>query len=177
MNREQKQATIESIADQLSAAGAVIAVDHSGLDVAATEALRRKLREGEARLRVVKNTLTERAADQAGVAELKEVLQGPTALAFAFGDPVAAAKAIAEQQKATGKLPFKGGVLGGRLLRPEELDRLAKLPGREVLYGQLVGIVAHPLSGLARTLNGLLSGLAVALNQVKEQKAAAGGGG
>jgi len=177
VNREQKAATIEAIADQLSKAEAVIAVDHSGLDVAATEKLRRKLREGEARLRVVKNTLTERAADQAGVGELKEVLKGPTALAFAFGDPVAAAKAIAAQRRETEKPTFKGGLLAGRLIGPEELERLAKLPSRDVLYGQLVGIVAHPLSGLARTLNGLLGGLAVALGQLREQKEAAAGQG
>ena len=175
MNKAQKAEAVQSIVEQLRAAEAVIAVDHSGLNVAATEELRRKLREGNARLRVVKNTLTERAAEQAGMAALKEVLSGPTALAIAFEDPVAAAKAIAEQQRATEKVPFKGGVVNGRAVSVEELKQLARLPGREVLYGQLAGMVAHPLTGLARTLNGLLGGLAVALGQLRDQRSAAEG--
>ena len=86
------------------------------------------------------------------------------------GDAALAAKMIAEQARATQLLPFKGGVMGAHELAPEELTALSRLPAREVLYGQLVGVVASPVSGLVRTLNALISGLAVALGQVHEQK-------
>jgi large subunit ribosomal protein L10 len=177
MNREQKAATIDALAEQLASAQAVIAVDYRGIDVATTVELRGKLRECQTTFRVVKNSLTERAAAQAQIDGLNAVLAGPTALAFVEGDPALAAKAIAERARATQLLPFKGGLLSGRMLSAEELQSLSRLPAREVLYGRLVGVVASPLNGLARTLNALIGGLAIALGQVHEQRAAGGAGG
>ena len=174
MNREQKAATIDALAEQLTSAQAVIALDFRGLDVAGTAELRAKLRECETTLRVVKNSLAERAAAQAQIEGLGEVLAGPTALAFVTGDPATAAKAIAERARATQLLPFKGGLLSGQALSAEQLQALSRLPAREVLYGQLVGVVASPLNGLARSLSSLIGGLAVALSQVREQRAAGG---
>lgn len=174
MNREQKAATIDALAEQLSSAQAVIALDYRGLDVAGTAELRAKLRECETTLRVVKNSLTERAAAQAQIEGLGGVLAGPTALAFVNGDPALAAKAIAERARATQLLPFKGGLLAGRTLSPEQLQALSRLPARDVIYGQLVGVVASPINGLARTLGALIGGLAVALSQVREQRAGEG---
>jgi large subunit ribosomal protein L10 len=174
MNREQKADTIDALAEQLASAQAVIAVDYRGIDVASTVELRSRLRECETTFRVVKNSLTERAAAQVQVEGLNAVLAGPTALAFVKGDPALAARAIAERARATQLLPFKGGLLSGRVLTAEELQTLSRLPAREVLYGQLVGVVASPLNGLARTLNALIGGLAVALSQVHEQRAAEG---
>ncbi|HLI31832.1 MAG TPA: 50S ribosomal protein L10 [Solirubrobacteraceae bacterium] len=174
MNREQKAATIDALAEQLASAQAVIALDFRGLDVAGTAELRARLRECETTLRVVKNSLAERAAAQAQIEGLGEVLAGPTALAFVTGDPATAAKAIAERARATQLLPFKGGLLSGQALSAEQLQALSRLPAREVLYGQLVGVVASPLNGLARTLSSLIGGLAVALSQVRDQRAAGG---
>ena len=131
--------------------------------------LRAQLREADTRFTVVKNTLTERAADQAGAEALKALLVGPTALAFVRGDAAAAAKAIADYARRTDLLPFKGGLMRGEGLDPEQIRAIARLPSREVLYAQLVGVVAHPISGLARTLNALISGLAIALGQIQEK--------
>ncbi|MHB8492519.1 MAG: 50S ribosomal protein L10 [Solirubrobacteraceae bacterium] len=171
MNREQKAATIDALASELKDADAVFAVDYRGLTVGDAAKLRTKLRAADATFRIVKNSLTERAADQAGVGALKELLQGPTALAFVHGDPALTAKAIADIARAIQLLPFKGGVMGAESLAPEQLTALSRLPSREVLYGQLVGVIASPVSGLVRTLNALISGLAVALGQVQEQRA------
>jgi large subunit ribosomal protein L10 len=170
MNREQKAATIDALASELQAAEAIIAVDYRGLSVSAAAELRTKLRQADASFRVVKNSLTERAASQAGVEGLTHLLEGPTALTFVHGDAALAAKTIAEQARATQLLPFKGGVMGVHELAPEQLTALSRLPTREVLYGQLVGVVASPVNGLVRTLNALISGLAVALGQVHQQK-------
>jgi large subunit ribosomal protein L10 len=170
MNREQKTATIEALVAQIEQADAVFAVDYRGISVSQAAELRAKLREADATFRVVKNSLTERAADQAGVQTLKPLLEGPTALTFVRGDTALAAKAIADYARATQLLPFKGGLLDGSEIDADQIRAISRLPAREVLYGQLVGIVASPVSGLVRTLSALVSGLAVALGQVREQK-------
>ena len=172
MNREQKAAVIEEITAQITEAEAVYAVDYRGITVMQAAELRGKLREADATLRVVKNTLTIRAADGAGVESLKPMLEGPTALTFARGDAAAAAKAVFDYARATGLLPFKGGVLNGEALAPEQVQSIARLPTRDVLNAQFVNIVASPLTGLVTSLSNLISGLARQLSQVAEQKAA-----
>lgn len=175
MNREQKAAVIEEIASQLSAAQAVFAVDYRGLTVTQAAELRAKLRDANTAFRVVKNSLTERAADKAGAESLKSLLEGPTALALVEGDAALAAKALSDTARTLRLLEFKGGVMDGNTLSAEDVRAIARLPAREVLHGQLVGVVAAPLSGLARTLNALLAGVAVALQQVVDQGLVGGG--
>lgn len=169
MNREQKAAAIEEIATNIRESQAVFAVDYRGLTVPQIGELRTRLRAADARFSVVKNTLTERAADAAEAEALKELLEGPTALTFVRGDAAAAAKALRDYARETDLVPFKGGLMDGAALTPEDIGAIAKLPSREVLYQQLVGVVAHPISGLARTLNALIGGLAIALGQVQEK--------
>jgi large subunit ribosomal protein L10 len=169
MNREQKAAAIAEIAENIREAEAVFAVDYRGLSVPQANELRSRLRDAGARFTIVKNTLTERAADEAGAETLKELLEGPTALTFVRGDAAAAAKALRDYGRQTDLLPFKGGFMDGNALSAEDIVAIARLPSREVLYAQLVGIVAHPISGLARTLNQLIGGLAVALGQIQEK--------
>ncbi|MGA8364642.1 MAG: 50S ribosomal protein L10 [Solirubrobacteraceae bacterium] len=170
MNRDQKAAAIAEIAAHIDESQAVFAVDYKGISVPQAAELRAKLRESDATFKVVKNSLTERAADQAGAATLKELLQGPTALTFVRGDIATAAKALADYGRATQLLPFKGGLMDGAALDPDQIRSLSRLPSREALYGQLVGVVASPVSGLVRTLGALVGGLAVALGQVREKK-------
>jgi large subunit ribosomal protein L10 len=118
---------------------------------------------------VVKNSLTERATEQAGAEQLKPLLQGPTALALVDGDAALAAKALNDTARALRMLEFKGGIMNGTALSAEEIRSIARLPAREVLHAQLVGAVASPLAGLARTLNALIAGVAIQLQQVAEQ--------
>jgi large subunit ribosomal protein L10 len=169
MNRDEKAAVIDRIADEIKEADAVYAVDYRGLSVPQAAALRARLREADAVFRVVKNSLTERAADQAGAEALKAVLEGPTALTFVRGDAAVAAKALNDAARATQLLEFKGGLLNGDPLTADQVRSIARLPAREVLYGQLVGTIAAPVSGLVRTLNALIQGLAVQLGQIAEQ--------
>jgi large subunit ribosomal protein L10 len=170
MNRDQKAAAIAEIAANIDESQAVFAVDYRGISVPQVAELRSKLREADATFKVVKNSLTERAADQVGAETLKALLEGPTALTFVRGDIATAAKAVADYGRATQLLPFKGGLMDGAALDPEQIRSLSRLPSREVLYGQLVGVVASPISGLVRSLGGLLGGLAVALGQVHAKK-------
>jgi large subunit ribosomal protein L10 len=170
MNREQKAAAIAEIAAQIEDSQAIFAVDYRGISVPQIAELRGRLRESEAVFKVVKNSLTERAADSSGASELKAFLEGPTALTFVRGDAASAAKAIADYGRANQLLPFKGGLMEGATLDVEQIRALSRLPSREALYGQLVGVVASPVSGLVRTLAALLGGLAAALGQVREKK-------
>jgi large subunit ribosomal protein L10 len=169
LNRDQKAAVIEEVAGQIQEADAVFAVDYRGISVPQAAELRTKLRDADASFRVVKNTLTERAADQAGADGLKELLEGPTAMTFVRGDAAAAAKALRDFRRATQLLEFKGGWMNGAALSPEEIDSIAQLPSRDVLYGRLVGMVASPLTGLAAAMGGLIGGLARQLQAIADQ--------
>jgi large subunit ribosomal protein L10 len=173
MNRDQKAAVIDEIAAEITESHAIFAVDYRGITVAQASELRGRLREADATLRVVKNSLTERAADKAGTDLLKDLLSGPTALTFVRGDGALAAKSIADFARVTQLLAFKGGVMDGAVLSASEITAISRLPSREALYGQLVGLIASPLSGLVRTLNALIGGLAIGLGGVLEQKQAA----
>src|SRR5215213_312771 len=178
MNREQKAAAIEEVAGQIQESEAVFAVDYRGISVPQAAQLRTRLTEAGARFRVVKNTLTQRAADQAGAESLKEFLVGPTAFTFVIadeGDVALAAKALATFRRQHNVLAFKGGVMNGDPLTAEQLEELSRLPARDVLHGQLVGMIASPITGLVRTLNALIAGLAIQLQQIAEQGLVGGG--
>jgi large subunit ribosomal protein L10 len=169
MNRDEKSAAIEEIAAQIEGSEAIFAVDYRGISVSQAAELRAKLRESDASFRVVKNRLTKLAADKAGEARLPELLQGPTALTFVRGDTAGAAKAISTFNKEHDILAFKGGYMGELVLDADKFKSIARLPSREVLDGQLAGIVASPLTGLVRGLGSMISGLALQLGQIAEK--------
>ncbi len=177
MNRDQKAAAVEEVATQIQEAEAVFAVDYRGISVPQAAQLRTKLNEAGARFRIVKNTLTQLSADKAGAESLKELLEGPTAFTFvsAEGDVALAAKALAQFRRETELLEFKGGVMGGDVLTVEQITELSRLPALDVLHGQLVGLIASPITGLVRGLNALISGLAIQLQQIAEQGLVGGG--
>jgi large subunit ribosomal protein L10 len=169
VNRDQKAAVVEEIASQIRSADAVFAVDYRGITVAQAAELRARLRDSGTRFRVVKNSLSERAADEAGAAGLKELLTGPTALAFVSGDAAVAAKALNDAARALHTLEFKGGLMDSTALSAEDVRSIARLPAREVLHAQLVGTIAAPLTGLVRGLNALIAGLAIQLQAIADQ--------
>lgn len=169
MNRDQKAAVVEELAGQIQAADAVFAVDYRGISVQQAAELRARLRESGTRFRIVKNSLTERAADQAGADGLKTLLEGPTALAFVTGDAALAAKALNDAARTLHTLEFKGGLMDSNTLSAADVVAIARLPAREVLHAQLVGTIAAPITGLVRGLNALIAGLAIQLQQIAEQ--------
>src|ERR671922_1623724 len=115
MNKEQKAAVVDEVAGQIEGSEAVFAVDYRGISVPQAAELRTRLRDADASFRIVKNTLTLRAADKAGAEALKELLEGPTAMTFVRGDAAMAAKALADFRRASGGtlLQFKGGWMNG----------------------------------------------------------------
>ena len=175
MNKEEKAAAVEEIAQRLGEAEAIFAVDYRGISVTEAAELRSSLREADATFRVVKNRLAKRAAEQAGTNELQDLLDGPIALTFVKGDAVIAAKAIATFARQHDVLEYRGGIMDGEPLDPEKFGAIARLPGLDVLHGQLVGVTASPLTGLTRGLAAMISGLAVGLGQIAEKGLVGGG--
>lgn len=169
MNKDQKQAAVKEIGERLQESNAVFAVDYRGISVPQAAELRTRLREADASFNVIKNRLAKRIIGESGAGALDEHLTGPTALTYIKGDAVIAAKAIADFTKEHDKLAYKGGIMDGEPLDPEQFIVIARLPGVDVLRGQLVGLTAAPLTGLVRSLNGLIGGLATQLGKIAEQ--------
>lgn len=169
MDKERKTAVVEEITAQLSEAESIFAVDYRGIGVSEAAELRAKLAEADATFRVVKNRLAKRAAESAGTPELTDLLEGPTALTLIKGDPVVAAKAIADFAAEHDVPTYKGGIMDGAALDADQFKRIARLPGLVVLQGQLVATVASPITGMARGLNQLVAGLASQLGQISDQ--------
>jgi large subunit ribosomal protein L10 len=173
--KTDKERIVDELAAELGAADTLIVADYRGLTNKQLEALRDQLLPHGARFRIVKNTLTRRAAEQAGAEALLVMLEGPTAIAFieSSGDPAAVAKALAQTAKETNVLTLRGGILEGSALSSDDVDRLAKLPSAEVLQGQLVGAIVAPLTQLLalvsaplRDLHGLVQ---ARIDQLEEQ--------
>jgi large subunit ribosomal protein L10 len=149
LKSEKERIVAELVAD-LGAADKLIVADYRGLTNKQLEALRDQLLPLGARFRIVKNTLTRRAAEEAGAEALLAMLEGPTAIAFveSSGEPAAVAKALQATAKETNVLVLRGGILEGRQLSAEEVEELATLPPMDVLRGQLVGAIVGPLTQL-----------------------------
>jgi large subunit ribosomal protein L10 len=171
MNRDEKAAVIEEVADQIRSAEAIFAVDYRGLSVQDAANLRTRLVEAGATFRVVKNRLTILSADAAGAESLKELLEGPTAFTFVAegGDAALAAKALAQYRRETETLAFKGGQMGGEVLSIDQIESISRLPARDALNAQFVGMLASPLTTLVRGLAGMISGIASQLQQMADQ--------
>ena len=150
MDKNQKELAVAELTERLRTAQTLIVADYRGLTMTQVDALRGKLLGHGARFQVVKNTLTRRAAEAAGVDALLALLEGPTAIAFleADGDPVAVAKALGDAARETRVLAVRGGVLEGRAMSADEVDSLAKLPPEDILRGQVLGAIIAPLTAL-----------------------------
>lgn len=168
--REERVARAAALGQALRAAQGAVLTDYRGLTVADLTELRRQLRQGQVEFRVVKNTLARRATEELGLTGLHPFLEGPTAIAFARGDPLAPSRILSQATRALPQLKIKGGYLEGRIVSREEVFALAALPSRAVLLARLVGVLQAPLRRLAGGLAGNLRGLVVALDQVRAQR-------
>ena len=181
MPTQKKMELVEELKEKFTRCTIAIATDYTGLGGNTMMELRRKMREASVEYRVVKNTLAYLAADSAKTPQMKDIVQGPTALAFGYGDPVEVAKALAEYIRVNrSPLAIKGAVLDERTLTPAEVSRLTTLPPREVLVAQLlaqaqlsisslVTQLQAPLRGLLNVLNGPLTSFAILLQQRAQQ--------
>ena len=161
MQKEDKERVVAELTEKLRTAETLFVADYRGLTMPQIDSLRGKLIENGARLSVVKNTLTRRAAEAAGADALLALLEGPSAIAFieADGDMVAVAKALADSARETKVLEIRGGVMQGREISASDVAELAKLPPLDVLRGQVLGAIIAPLSSIAALLNAPLQNL------------------
>ncbi len=168
--RPEKVHQVEAFRSRLLDAAAAILTDYRGLNVGELSQLRARLREVGADLKVVKNTLFQRAADSLGREELAPFLQGPTAVVFAAADPVAPARVLVEFVRQMRKLEIKGGWVEGRVLTAEGIRRLADLPPRPQLLAAAAGSLRSPLAGLVGALAGLPRALLSAVEQIRRAR-------
>ena len=149
MLRKDKEQVVADLAARLRASETLILADYRGLSVSELDDVRTKILEHGARFTVVKNTLTKRAAEEAGLGTLTELLDGPTAIAFVGdGDMVGVAKALNETAKRTKILSIKGGILQGAPMEASQVVELAALPAADVLRGQVLGAIVGPLTAI-----------------------------
>jgi large subunit ribosomal protein L10 len=171
MPTDEKRQAVAVLAELLRSSAAVAVADYRGLKVSDMQSVRRTLRESGVELHIAKNRLIKIAADEADRAELKPMLEGPTALATIRGDEVALAKALQDAFRPYTRLvTIRGGLLGSTAVDGAGLTRLATLPGREALLGKLAGGIASPITGFASVLAANLRNLAGVLNAVADQK-------
>src|SRR5689334_1791819 len=175
MHRDEKERVVAELTERLRTSETLIVADYRGLTMPQIDGLRGKLLEHGARLSVVKNTLTRRAAEAAGADALLAMLEGPTAIAFveSDGDPAAVAKALSDSARDTRILTIRGGVLNGRSITEADVENLAKLPPLDVLRGQVIGVILAPLTHLLGLVNAPLQNLIglidARIDQLKEQ--------
>ena len=175
MQRMEKRDAATSLAALLKSQAAVFSFDYRGLSVAEITDLRRRVREAGGKYRVVKNSTAKWAFQAAGIAGMDDQLVGMTGLAWCDEDPVALAKALHEGTRAFKAFEYKGGIVSDQSVGPQRFEALAKLPGQEVLRGQLVAVIAAPIRNLMNVLEGVPRNLVLVL-KAAEQKAADGGG-
>jgi large subunit ribosomal protein L10 len=176
VDRQQKERQVAELAERLRSAETLIVADYRGLTMTQIDELRTKLLEQGARFTVVKNTLTRRAAEEAGSDALLALLDGPTAIAFleSDGDPVAVAKALQDAARESQVLAVRGGVLQGRSITSEDVAELAKLPPLDVLRGQVLGAVTAPLTAIVGLFTAPLQDLVGLIDARIEQLQAQG---
>lgn len=169
--RQEKDKMLIELREKLEKSQSVVIIDYRGLNVAAMTKLRRRLKENGCELLVAKNTLTKIAAGTIELEGMDPYLEGPTAMAFGYEDPVAPAKVLAELAREFKTMQVKAGVLERRVIDNQGVKALADLPSREVLLSKVLGGMQSPMYGFAVTLNGLLRNFAYVLEAVRKQKA------
>ncbi|HWO70646.1 MAG TPA: 50S ribosomal protein L10 [Actinomycetota bacterium] len=172
MPRAEKVEKVKELAERIRGSQALLLTGFEGLSVADATELRRALAEADARFSVVKNTLFKLAAEEAGLAELERLLQGPTAVTFAFGDPVAAAKRVVDAARRFPALVLKGAWLEGRVLSAEDAQRLATLESREALLARVAGALVAELARAAYAFQAVQARFLAVLEAYREKRSA-----
>ena len=171
MRKLEKAEIVQSIQERMGRSQFRILADFTGLKVAEMTRLRRQIQEADGELKVVKNTLLGRAVG--GDSPLASHFVGPNAVTFGYGDPVALAKVLIKFAQERPQFKLKAGMLAGQVLTVQEVDALSKLPDREILLAQLLGVLQGVPTALVTVLSGVIRGLLNALVAIKDKKAEA----
>jgi len=169
MPNKENVAAVEALRDKLTRSQLTLVSEYRGLSVADMTNLRNALRTKDAEVIVTKNTLTKIAANDLGITALDEFLGGPITLTLAYGDPVAAAKALNDYLRTTrNSIQVRGGILGGQRVGGDDLERVANTPSREQSISRIMGGVNAPATRIATALSGVARNIAFILAQVAE---------
>ncbi|MCX7781364.1 MAG: 50S ribosomal protein L10 [Negativicutes bacterium] len=171
----EKQQAVAELKEKLSTTKGAVITNYRGINVALDTKLRRKLREAGVEYKVVKNTLTRIAASEAGITGLDQYLEGPTAIAMSYSDPVAPAKVISDfiKENKLQTMEIKAGLVEGKVIDDKGVKALASLPPREVLIAKMLGSMQAPITGFVNVLQGNIRNLVYALEAVRKQKESA----
>ena len=169
-----KQEKIQEIRETASKAKVAIVSDYRGLSVLEITDLRRRLQQENGDFTVIKNTLAKIAFKDTNLEGIEEFLKGPSAIAFGFEDQVSPAKVLTKFIKEKKKTEIKGGILDGKVLSQDEVKELSNLPSKEELYAKILGSLNSPASGMVYAINGVMSGLVRAIDEVRKLKEAQG---
>lgn len=170
MNRQEKETFVADMKSRLEKAEATFLVDYKGLDVETFNALRGELRKSQTELQVVKNRLLKLASKDTDTALLEEYFEGPCAVVINYEDAIAPAKTLVEQSKEHDHLEIKMGQMSGQVLDEAGIQRLAKLPSREVLLGQALSVMQAVPTSFVRVVNGVMVNLMNVLKAIEGQK-------
>jgi large subunit ribosomal protein L10 len=173
LDLEGKKEIAQDLHDRLSRSQIVILTDYKGLDVTSVTKLRKELTDENVEYQVVKNTLLTIASEDTDAALIKEYFKGPNAIALGLEDPVSPARVLIKFAEENDKLEIKAGVMGGKVLNPEDIKALSKMPSREILLGQVLSAMNGVPTSLVNVLSGVPRQLMNVLQAIKEQKEAA----
>ncbi len=170
LTRDQKEKLVEEISEKIKESATTVVCDYKGVTVNELQEVRQKLREGNARMQVLKKTLTKLAYEKAGVELDVTKLEGQSAIIFGGDDEVVAPKVLAEIAKENENFKILAGTLENNVMDKKEIMALAKLPGKKELLGKVVGTINAPISSFVQVLAGNLRNLVGVLTAVKETK-------
>ncbi|OGF13942.1 MAG: 50S ribosomal protein L10 [Candidatus Edwardsbacteria bacterium GWF2_54_11] len=170
MIKQEKEKIVQELTEKMKTAKAIYLTDFTGLDVVRATELRKKLRDASVEYQVVKNTLAQLAAKNAGMEMLLDYLTGPTGLAFGVKDPIIPAKILVEFAKDDDKPSVKMGVVEGKVVDVKQVKQLALLPSREVLISQILSAMQSPITGLVGALGGIIQKFVGTVDAIAKQK-------
>jgi len=170
MPTPQKEQIVQEMTEKFEKASGVYLMDFTGMDANLTNELRKNFREANVEYRVLKNTLAKLSLNKAGIEGLGEFLVGVNAYAIAYDDPTKPAKILDTKKEFKGKLKLKAALFEGKIVGPEEVGTIAKLPSREELIGQFVGLLQAPMTNFVRAINGVGTNLVQVLKALEEEK-------
>ena len=170
MNRTQKANVAKELHECLGSSSIAILADYKGVDVEGMNVLRKELKDSDARLQVVKNTLLRRASEGTHAAELTDYFTGPNSITTTETDPVSPAKILTKFAEKYNKFELKAAVLDGKILNAEEIIALSKLPSREILLSQFLSVLNAVPTGLVTVLSGVQRDFVNVVNAIKDKK-------
>ena len=175
MDRTTKESFVSDLRDRINKAPVVYLTDFTGLDVKAMTALRRSIKASGAEYLVVKNRLAKRAFAETELPDISGSLEGPTGMVFGYEDVVAPARALSDFARDHDQKPvFKLGIMDNKILLAEQVDAIANLPSRAVLYSMLAGVLEAPMAALASALEAKLQEMAGLIDALREEREKAG---